>query len=273
MIIRYAVITDEVSQDLQTTLDLCVREGIEGVEIRSVWGKPPLDLTLDDARKIRSLCDKAGRQIIGFDSPVGKVQMPTTEHEISVEQQRLRKSAELAVALGAEWIRVFTFLRDDQISDDQKSATLNEVYGAHQGPTLMFETGTETNTPTAARTASLLRHAGLDANAKVLWDPGNTMFAGYTEHPDGALIATSPLARAPSIGPPSSTVLSTAITTGGCRSKPTCASDENSPRWSVDARGAMPLVRAAYRQPAHALRDSGRPSRRRTRSAASTTSK
>lgn len=189
MIIRYAVITDEVSQDLSTALDVCIREGIEGVEIRSVWGKAPLDLTLDDAKKIRSMCERAGRQIVGFDSPVGKVAMPTTCEALRIEQDRLRRSSDLAQALGANWIRVFTFLRDNDFDHADVAAIIHDLYNEHRGPELMVETGTETTTPTAALTASLLAQAALDVAPKVLWDPGNTMFAGFDENPAHAVAA------------------------------------------------------------------------------------
>ncbi len=193
MIVNYAVITDEVSQDLDEVLDFCLRHGIRGVEIRSVWGRPPLDLSDDDVARIRARCDEAGVMILGFDSPVGKVEAPVTGDALAVERERLSRSIDLAEQLGAAWIRVFTFLKDPDLDRDRLAALLNELYGDHLGPELLFETGTETNSPTATATATLLRQSDLGRRPQVLWDPGNTLFAGHSEKPSEALDALGDL--------------------------------------------------------------------------------
>lgn len=39
---RLAVITDEISQDLETVISFAHTWGLQGVELRSVWEKAPL---------------------------------------------------------------------------------------------------------------------------------------------------------------------------------------------------------------------------------------
>ena len=42
---KLAVISDEVSQDFQTVVNVSAEYKLNGVEIRSVWDKPPQDLS------------------------------------------------------------------------------------------------------------------------------------------------------------------------------------------------------------------------------------
>lgn len=41
---KYGVITDEISQDFETALDVAAKYKLDGVEIRSVWDKSAHEL-------------------------------------------------------------------------------------------------------------------------------------------------------------------------------------------------------------------------------------
>ena len=41
---KKGVITDEISQDFKTAVDLALKYGLNGIEIRSVWEKGPHEL-------------------------------------------------------------------------------------------------------------------------------------------------------------------------------------------------------------------------------------
>jgi len=55
--IKLGVFSDEVSQDLATAIALAKEFNLSGLEIRSVWSKPPDKLDDEDAARIRSALD------------------------------------------------------------------------------------------------------------------------------------------------------------------------------------------------------------------------
>ena len=78
---KLAVISDEVSQDFQTVANVAAEYKLNGIEIRSVWDKPPQDLTDEDMAKMKGILDEAGIEVAGIASPFFKC-------EIDSEQER-----------------------------------------------------------------------------------------------------------------------------------------------------------------------------------------
>ena len=69
---KLAVISDEISQDFQTVVNVASEYKLNGVEIRSVWDKPPQALTDDDMSKMKDILDETGIIVIGIASPFFK---------------------------------------------------------------------------------------------------------------------------------------------------------------------------------------------------------
>ncbi|WP_328783192.1 sugar phosphate isomerase/epimerase [Streptomyces canus] len=185
---RPCILTDEISQDLDEALEICDRQGFTAIEIRSVWNTPPNELTLRQCADIAARAADRSISIAGFASPVFKTELPTSAADLTRCQSLLASSIEQCAALGTGMVRVFSFFRDGapdvQAAAEAIDTVLNKV------PTdevvVAIETGTRTNTPTAALGQQLV-DALSRLNVGVLWDPGNTVFAGFGDGHLGGL--------------------------------------------------------------------------------------
>lgn len=174
------ILTDEISQDLDQALALCERHGFPAIEVRSVWNTAPHELTLQQCREIAGRAAARGISIAGFASPVFKTALPDGAARLAECEALLARSLEQAAALGAGIMRIFSFYRSGDPDVPAAAAAMAAVLGRvpANGVTLAVETGTRTNTPTAALTRQLLDRLGRP-DIGVLWDPGNTVFAGF----------------------------------------------------------------------------------------------
>jgi sugar phosphate isomerase/epimerase len=174
------ILTDEISQDLDGALDLCCRHGFRAIEVRSVWNTPPYELTLRQCRDIGTRAAAHGITIAGFASPVFKTPLPDSAARLAACEALLARSLEQCGVLGTRLLRVFSFYRTADPNVPAAAAAMDTVLGRvpTDGVTLCVETGTRTNTPTAALTSDLLKRIGRP-NLAVLWDPGNTVFSGF----------------------------------------------------------------------------------------------
>ncbi|KPI04870.1 Xylose isomerase domain-containing protein TIM barrel [Actinobacteria bacterium OK074] len=177
---RPCVLTDEISQDLDEVLAVCVRHGFPAIEVRSVWNTPPHELTPRQCKEIAARTADAGLTVAGFASPVFKTELPTGTRDLDRSTELLSRSLEQCAVLGAGLVRVFSYFRaaqpDVAAAAHAVGAVLDRV--ATDGVTVAFESGTRTNTPTAALTQQLLDL--LDRpDTGLLWDPGNTVFSGF----------------------------------------------------------------------------------------------
>jgi sugar phosphate isomerase/epimerase len=179
---RVAVITDEISQDLDEALAVCARHGVRAIEIRSVWDTPPHELDDEQCREIARRAREGGFTIAAFGSSVFKTPPPRDEDGLAAATRSLERAVVQAGLLGTDLVRVFTFYRDgapDPVGAARIMAAVLERVSLG-GVRVAVETGTRTNTPTVAGVRTLLaelRHPALG----VLWDPGNTVFAGFDD--------------------------------------------------------------------------------------------
>lgn len=179
---RCCILTDEISQDLDQALDLCVRHKFPAIEVRSVWDTPPHELTLAQCRDIAQRAAARGIAIAGFASPVFKTTLPDGAAQLAECEALLVRSLEQCAALGAGFVRIFSFYRSGDPNVPAAAEAMNAVLGRvpTNGVTLAVETGTRTNTPTAALARQLLDRLGRPGIG-VVWDPGNTVFAGFSD--------------------------------------------------------------------------------------------
>ncbi len=179
---RLCILSDEISQDLDEALGLCRRHGFDAIEVRSVWNTRPHELTLDQCREIARRADASGIAIAGFASPVFKRALPAGPDELAESEALLARSVEQCDALGAGLLRIFSFFRDGDPDLDASASAMDAVLrrvprGALR---LAVETGTRTNTPSAALAAQLVDRLR-EHRLGVLWDPGNTVFSGFAD--------------------------------------------------------------------------------------------
>lgn len=178
---RCAVISDEVSQDLTRAVALAVRNGLEGIEVRSVWNTAPPDLSDGQLREVRKIVLDSGLEIAGYAPPLFKCTLPGTRTALRACRDAARRALEQAALLDAPIVRMFSFYRagdPDALRAGEIAAEVLEHVDLAGGPALVLETGTRTNTPAVTYALQFL-HAVDHPRIGLLWDPGNSAFSGF----------------------------------------------------------------------------------------------
>ncbi|MBM3265418.1 MAG: sugar phosphate isomerase/epimerase [candidate division Zixibacteria bacterium] len=187
--ISLAVFTDEVSQDPDVAIRLAKEFDLEGVEIRSVWEKPPHKLDIGDIERLKNKLDAAGLRVFGISAPFFKSDIGS-DKAYREHLDILRACIRLAKALDTNLVRVFAFWKQDPLEAywDKMLERYQEpvriaqaegvILGLENEASTMIGTGLETRRFVDALGASVV---------KPLWDPSNELFAddGQTPYPDG----------------------------------------------------------------------------------------
>jgi len=185
---KLAVISDEISQDFQTVVNVASEYKLNGIEIRSVWDNPPHKLADDDMSKMKKILDKANIQIAGIASPFYKC-------DINNEQERrehigiLKQCIKMAKFFDTNIVRGFTFW-----NTRQTDAVWDRILEHYKEPVKIAEgegiiIGLENEASTSVSTAKLAARFIADVNSpnvKSIWDPANEVYAegGETPYPD-----------------------------------------------------------------------------------------
>jgi sugar phosphate isomerase/epimerase len=175
-----AIITDEVSQDLDRVVAFARDFRLDGLEIRSMFGRAFKDLTPADLKQIRARADAAGLKVPCCASPVFKCEVDQPS-QVRDHVDIFKRSLDAARALGSGIVRVFAFHRKRTPStrDDLRRA-------ADQFPPLLdlarqakvtvgLENEYTTMVASGAETRDFLALLG-DAPVGVVWDPCNIVF-------------------------------------------------------------------------------------------------
>lgn len=188
MLFKLSVITDEVSQDLEVAAKFAYRFNLDGIEIRSVWGKNPHKL-IEDISAIKKILRKYGLKVSAIASPFFKADI-NNEKEYVEHINILKKCIFLAKSLDTYIIRGFTFWRrnnlyeflDKIIEKFQKPIEIVESEGVLLGienePSTFIGNGKE---------LALFLDKLKTKNVKAIWDPGNDIWdpSGEKPYPEG----------------------------------------------------------------------------------------
>ena len=197
-----AAITDEFSPDLETAVRSMAALGMQGAELRMVFGKNIIDLSDEELNRAIAVARGAGLEIVCIASPLLKCVLPDAP-EVDArfqqdmfaapygyeDQPRLAVRAfEIARRTGARIVRVFSYWRvvePEKVFDRAVEALRNLAEeAARHGLIVGLENEHACNIATGAETARVLR--ALDhPNLQVVWDPANALVAGETPFPDG----------------------------------------------------------------------------------------
>lgn len=204
---KLGIITDEVSPDLQLTLNsFYPKYGLKWAEIRDVKlnGKSQYvykSATPDQLKQIRKELDDAGVKLSVLDTAVYKDALPGTtpagvsrqelnagEGDFAQQLDELKRAAVAAHSLGTDKVRIFTFLR---VSDPDSvfPQILDNLYKAlavakEENVVLLVENEFSCNTATGTESGKLLQSVS-DSRLKLNWDPGNCFVAGEQPFPKG----------------------------------------------------------------------------------------
>ncbi|HEU0163805.1 MAG TPA: TIM barrel protein, partial [Thermomicrobiales bacterium] len=138
---QLAVITDELSEDLDHALAVCKELDIHVVELRSVWNTNVVNMGSDDLARLETTIRRAGVTVCAIASPFLKCHIhedgaaagplhSATETPRSAQWDILASSLDLADRLDAPMVRTFSFWRledpgsaRDEILDVLRDAT------------------------------------------------------------------------------------------------------------------------------------------------------
>lgn len=200
--LRIAAITDEYSPDLATALAPMAQTGMQGAELRTVWGKNIMDLTGDELKRAHQMIQDKGMEVISIASPILKCVLPNGgdvdprfQHDIFAskhtfeDQPRLAAHAfDVAEGMGARIIRVFSYWRTVEPGKcfsaivealqnlAEQAAARNLIIGLENEHACNIATGAE-----SAKMLAAVQHP----NLKLVWDPANALCAGENPFPEG----------------------------------------------------------------------------------------
>lgn len=188
LLFKLSIITDEVSQNLEVVAKFACRFNLNGIEIRSLWGKNPQEL-LDNVKSIKRILKKYGLEVSAIASPFFKANIES-EKEYLEHIDMLKKCILLAKSLDTNIIRGFTFWRKGSLCE-----YLDRIIEKFQKPIEILESegvllGIE-NEPstfvTNGKKLALFLNRLESKNVKAIWDPGNDIWDPFGEkpYPDG----------------------------------------------------------------------------------------
>ena len=171
--IKLCAFSDEASSDAEGQIAALKRNGISLTELRSVGGKNVKDFTITEAAEIRNKFNNNGISVWSVGSPLGKVDLAT---DFETYLTTVKHVCELAVALGTDKIRVFSFY--NAYNEPQKvfdrMNRMAEV-AAEFGVTLYHENEKDIFGDTADRVLEIMKNV---RGWKYIYDPANYIQTG-----------------------------------------------------------------------------------------------
>ena len=206
---KISIVTDEISSDLETALEIIRAWGISFVELRGIGAQRFPDVSDYWHARVAELLRESGLRVVALSPglfqapPPGARPAPmsfsrrgdTERVRRELEGERLRdyhvnqllpESIEAAQRLGAESLVCFTFARMDHTEGELASEAIVQVlrYAADQVSRAGLRLNIEVSELTC-RSADVVRrvnHPALGIN----WDPGNAFIGGEDRpYPDG----------------------------------------------------------------------------------------
>ena len=206
-----SIVTDELSADPETAIELGVQWGVKHFELRGYFNDRVPQFSPYQKQHLRDVLDHYDASIIAIGPGLFKMPLPpaaaprfslswmassaykTWAEERDAVQNHLKellpKSIEYANELGVDKIVTFGFDRGGAPAgappDELLEMLLSAAQTAHTaGIQLVLENEAGFWADTGSRTSEIIRavnHPGLAVN----WDPGNAFFAGDCPFPDG----------------------------------------------------------------------------------------
>ena len=170
--------TDEADASLDGQIAAALRNGLDGVELRSVGGQNVLDLPLSDIADIAERLAAAGLSVWSLGSPIGKIGITD---DFAPHVERFHRALEVAQLLGTPRMRVFSFyVPEGQTPEAYRNAVFERMHvlcelAAARGVLLCHENEKGIYGDTAARCAELLSEL---PEMGAVFDPANFIQCG-----------------------------------------------------------------------------------------------
>ncbi|MGO4300747.1 sugar phosphate isomerase/epimerase family protein [Leifsonia sp. RAF41] len=185
---------DEIDPDPAIQVAVLQALGANQIEVRSAWGVNIIDLAADQLDGLARLFAERGMGVSAIASPVGKVDVTLpVEHEV----ERLGRAIAASHALGARYIRLFSFfraggvpvesIRDDVLVRMRALAELAET----EDVVLLHENEKDIYGDTPERCLDLVESVGSPA-LRLAWDSANFVQVGVAHPFDDGYAALRP---------------------------------------------------------------------------------
>jgi len=186
---RLAVFTDEITQDFARAVEIAKQFQLDGVEVRSVWNKPPQDLDEEDRKKMKAILEGTGLKVCSIASPFFKCELDSDE-EYEQHLDILRRCIDLGKFFDCDMIRGFTFWRRGDVEE-----VWQRIVDRYEEPVKILEASdariameneSSCYVGNGADTARFIKDVGSD-RVRACWDPCNELSdpRGSTPYPDG----------------------------------------------------------------------------------------
>jgi sugar phosphate isomerase/epimerase len=208
---KISIVTDEISADLETAIELAVEWGVSDLELRG-FGTQRIPLFSDfQKQRVRELLEEYNARVVAISPGLFKIPHPSKKRERFPLQvfdanlyqkwqdsrslldyhlhELLPASFEYAREIGADKIIIFGFDRGSNAAGPAPDEILESLQWAagqaeQSGLQLVIEVEEGFWADTGRRTAELVRAINRPALG-VNWDPGNAVMAGDIPYPDG----------------------------------------------------------------------------------------
>jgi len=194
---RLGVITDEISPDVEKSLNVAKELGMNYIELRQCWNKNIKDLTDAEINRIKRIAGSAGLEVVCIASPFFKCNI-TNEAEVKNHLHFLRRLIEIAKSFDTEIIRGFAFWSTGS-PDQYWNRIIEKLREAtdickSEGEILALENEPATFIGTGKEAKNILKEVGSES-LRLVWDPGNAFCAGEVPYPDEYLQARDHVAH------------------------------------------------------------------------------
>ncbi len=188
-VMKVCVITDEISPDPETAIELALEWGIRHFEIRGLWGRRVPDTEHPQQEQLKKVLIRYGVDVAAISPGLFKVNVEDEARVKGHLRHRLPRSIELAKSLGTDLLIVFGFVGEKELYDkyfDRVVGTLRRAadYAEKENVVLALENEPICLADTGERTAKLVKAVQRE-NLLVNWDPCNAYYAGECPYPDG----------------------------------------------------------------------------------------
>ena len=198
---RLSVITDEISQDFERSLDVMLEYGVRAAELRGLWGTNIADLDGDQVKRAKAVLAQRGMHVSCLATPFFKCELNADDAVVAgrmhlakargygEQLEVLRLCADLAHEFGTSLIRVFSFWRRGELTPAVEAQIVDAFaeplkVAEQEGITLLLENEHACFIGTGAEVARVLSEID-SPHARAVWDPGNALLAGEIPYPAG----------------------------------------------------------------------------------------
>ncbi len=172
--------SDEICADVKTQFKALNKLGIKYFEPRGINGKNISELSAAEVTDLKRLMDEYGISASSIGSPVGKTKL---SEDFAAHFEMFKGVVETANALGAKYIRIFSFYHDGgEWTEEERAEVIKRLkkmsaYAAENGVVLLHENEKGIYGDTAARCADIMRELYSDS-FKAVFDPANFVQCG-----------------------------------------------------------------------------------------------